>query len=28
LKAEIARAEAVIAARAGQINDAESVFKK
>jgi uncharacterized small protein (DUF1192 family) len=28
LKAEIARAEAVIAARAGQISDAESVFKK
>jgi uncharacterized small protein (DUF1192 family) len=28
LKAEIARAEAVIDARKGQINDAESVFKK
>ena len=28
LKAEIERAEAVIAARRGQISDAESVFKK
>ena len=28
LKAEIARAEAVIAARKGQITDAEQVFKK
>ena len=28
LKAEIARAEAVISARKGQISDAEQVFKK
>ncbi|HUT48403.1 MAG TPA: DUF1192 domain-containing protein [Alphaproteobacteria bacterium] len=28
LKAEIARAEAVIAARKGQISDAEQIFKK
>ena len=28
LRAEIARAEAVIDARKGQINDAESIFKK